>query len=545
MTRPTVSDAQAWQPDSLRDAAVSWRAAATDIHADIEFAVQGVVATRKVWIGSAAEAARAEVRNVGQASDALSRAMVLAAVAAGDAADQITIARAAVLDLVASAESEGFVVADDGTVSVHDAPTPLLIALSGGDSGVARDLLRVRAEELTRQIVEALEELGAADTDAAYDIEEAFATPVLRSAATVPAGARSGALGDLVAGWPVMSQDRIAAQIAGLSFEQRERLIADFPGQVGNTDGIPWEMRIAANRTNIAQAVLDEPDPSRRAFYRTLLGEVDDPAGGGGRVDRQIVAFDPARSSLVELNGDLATAKNVAVLVPGMNTTIEGSAANTATARRFVAAGRGDVAVLTYLGGPFPRGNLVSGVVDAASPRYALDMAPRLVAFSEDVDRTIDAQATQAAQDARAAQAPSGAPVGVTYIGHSYGGSILGTAEAMGLTADQTMYVAAAGAGVGVDDPGDWHNRNPDVLRYSMTAPGDLIQAVQGIPGGPHGADPDEMAGVIHLATGHYDDGRVMGGWGAHSDILNSPSDSWRNILAVITGDRERIREAG
>ena len=107
------------------------------------------------------------------------------------------------------------------------------------------------------------------------------------------------------------------------------------------------------------------------------------------------------------------------------------------------------------------------------------------------------------------------------------------------------MYVAAAGAGVGVDDPGDWHNRNPHVLRYSMTAPGDLIQAVQGIPGGPHGADPDEMAGVIHLATGHYDDGRVMGGWGAHSDVLNSPSDSWRNILAVITGDRERIRPAG
>ena len=61
--------------------------------------------------------------------------MVLAAVAAGDAADQITIARTAVLDLVSAAESEGFVVDDEGTVSVHDAPTSLLIALSGGDAG--------------------------------------------------------------------------------------------------------------------------------------------------------------------------------------------------------------------------------------------------------------------------------------------------------------------------------------------------------------------------------------------------------------------------
>jgi len=288
-------------------------------------------------------------------------------------------------------------------------------------------------------------------------------------------------------------------------------------------------MRVAANRINIAQAIvdgLDDPAAQQRtAFYRGLLGEVDDPTGSGQRVDRQILAFDPARASLVELNGNLATAKSVAVLVPGLNTTIEGSAANTRTARRFVSATRGDVATITYLGGPFPRGNPVTGAVDAADPRYALDMAPRLVAFSEDVDRTVD--------------------VPVTYVGHSYGGSIVGTAEALGLSGDRTLYVAAAGAGVGVDEPGDWHNRNPDVLRFSMTAPGDFIQAVQGIPGGPHGADPDEMPGVIHLATGHYDDGRLMAGPQAHSDVLNWPSDAWRNILAVITGDRNRIQLAG
>ena len=36
-----------------------------------------------------------------------------------------------------------------------------------------------------------------------------------------------------------------------------------------------------------------------------------------------------------------------------------------------------------------------------------------------------------------------------------------------------------------------------------------------------------------------------MAGSQAHTDVLNSPSDSWRNILAVITGDRDRIRPAG
>ena len=138
-------------------------------------------------------------------------------------------------------------------------------------------------------------------------------------------------------------------------------------------------------------------------------------------------------------------------------------------------------------------------------------MAPRLVAFSEDIDRVVD----------------DGVPV--TVIGHSYGGSIVGTAEVLGLTSDRTLFLAAAGAGVGVDDSGDWHNRNPDVLRFSMTAPGDFIEAVQGIPGGPHGADPDEINGVIRLRTGYYDDGRPVSGWEAHSGMLNRPSDSWRD----------------
>ncbi len=248
-------------------------------------------------------------------------------------------------------------------------------------------------------------------------------------------------------------------------------------------------------------------------------------------MDRQILAFDPDRASLIELNGSLATAKSVAVMVPGLNTTIEGSAENTKTARRFVSATRGEVAAITYLGGPFPRGdNYATGLIDAADPRYALDMAPRLVAFSEDVDRTVGT---------------TGRDLPVTYIGHSYGGSIMGTAEVFGLTADRTLYLAAAGAGVGVDDPSDWHNRNPDVLRFSMTAPGDFIELVQGSPTSPHGADPDEMPGVIHLAAGDYDDGRPMAGPDAHGDIVNVPSDSWRNILAVITGDSSTLHKAG
>jgi hypothetical protein len=524
VTRPTVSQAEAWQPDALRRLADGWDAAARRLGAYVDTVTAD---TRDIWMGAAAETARDRAKTIAAEGDAATRALVVASVAAHDGADRIAAARSDVMARVAHARAEGFTVDDAGSVSARDGPPPLLIALSGGDPGVAGAMLRVRAAELSGQLRDALDRLGAADADAADDIAEAFASaPAPRAAVTVPAGAWPVQAADVVAGWPAMSQDRIASQVAAMTADQRERLVAEFPRQVGNTDGVPWDMRIAANRINIAQAIIDIDDPVRIALYRSLLGEVADPAGGRQRVDRQILAFDPGRATLVELNGNLSAATSVAVFVPGLNTTMEGSAVNTQTARRFVSATGGDVATITYLGGPFPRGSPVTGLVDAANPRYALDMAPRLVSFSEDVERT-----------ARS--------IPVTYIGHSYGGSILGTAEAMGLTADRTLYLAAAGAGVGVDDPGDWHNRNPDVLRFSMTAPGDFIQAVQGIPGGPHGADPDQMPGVIPLATGYYDDGRLMAGLQAHTDVLNWPSDSWRNILAVITGDSETLHKAG
>lgn len=248
------------------------------------------------------------------------------------------------------------------------------------------------------------------------------------------------------------------------------------------------------------------PDPTRRT---------DD------LIARQIVAFDPDRSSFVELTGDLGTARAVGVVIPGLNTTIAGSAADTETSRRFVTAGGGEVAMLTYLGGPFPTGELAAGVIDAGKATYALDMAPRLVAFSEDVERVVNA---------------TGRDIPVTYIGHSYGGSILGTAEA---GADRRPNDVCGGGGF---RSGRGRSRRlaqpqPRVTRFSMTAPGDWIEAVQGLPISPHGADPDSMPGMIVLDTGRRLDGSVMAGPAAHSAVINEPSDAWHNILAVITGD--------
>jgi Alpha/beta hydrolase len=550
VNRPTVSQARDWRPDGLRGLADAWVAAAGRMRAEAD-----CVDRDTGWTGNAADRARESLDGIVDSVTVAARLLVAAAVAARDGATRIDAARHRVLDGIAEATSDGYAVGDDGVVSATPSTAALLRMLCAVSSAAAQAILATRTAELTGRITALLDALGEADTETARDIDnalgarDALGAGDARPAPTRPAGMVPDAVG-IVSGWPTMSQDRIAASIAAMPPTQQHRLIADIPYEVGNTDGVPWTMRVAANRINIADAILRErrtvdrseddkiravvavrygalidpvtaersraalyADPAARAgavaehdrdanrriaFYEGLLSEVPDATGSSGTgVERQILAFDPARSSLVELTGDLRRASNVGVLVPGLNTTVEGSGADTETVRRFVAAGHGDIAMITYLGGPFPTGDMAAGVLHAADPRYALDMAPRLVAFSEDVNRTVDA---------------TGRSVAVTYIGHSYGGSILGTAERLGLTGDRSLYVEAAGAGVGVHDPGDWHNRNPDVRRYVMTAPGDPIQLVQGWPLGPHGADPDTMPGMVRLATGRRLDGSPMRG---------------------------------
>ena len=568
MTRFSVSQAQHWRPEPLTDVADAWDQTAGRLQNHADTVDSGMARAGSTWRGAAAQAATEAISPTTDALRHLCRALVLAASAARDAADAITAARDDVLAELARAAGEGCSVADDGTVTAPSHPAGLL-ALVAGTEPTARLLLDVRARRLTRDVQGALGRLSAADAEAAQAIEAAFD---LGGAA--PGTVRPSGLGDTMAEvgrWPAAAQDGIAAAIAAMPAAERQRLIEEQPREVGNTDGVPWQMRIEANRINLSNAMLDErrlldrpvdeklraaipptldpagaermwavlhADPAMRAaavadhdrqarqriaFYRGLLADVPDAVDRARRVPRQILAFDPDRASLIEVSGDLGRARAIGVLVPGLNTTIEGSADDVATARRFVAGSGGAVAMITYLGGRFPTGALPAGLADAADPRYALEMAPRLAAFSEDVERTAG-------------------DVPVTYIGHSYGGSIVGTAERFGLTADRVIYAEAAGAGVGVHDPADWHNRNPAVLRFSMTAPGDLISIVQGFPFGPHGADPDRMPGVIPLAAGRRLTGWPMIGPSTHSDVLNEPSDAWRNILAVITGDRANIR---
>ena len=128
MTRPTVAQAEAWQPDSLRRTADDWDAAAVDLQARVDAVLHGIDGSRDFWTGSAAEAARRDGGTVSAGGAVATRCLITAAVAARDGAEQIGSAKADVLDLVATARTEGFVVADDGSVT-GGAASPLLVVV--------------------------------------------------------------------------------------------------------------------------------------------------------------------------------------------------------------------------------------------------------------------------------------------------------------------------------------------------------------------------------------------------------------------------------
>ncbi|MGC4933092.1 alpha/beta hydrolase [Gordonia sp. DT30] len=189
---------------------------------------------------------------------------------------------------------------------------------------------------------------------------------------------------------------------------------------------------------------------------------------------------------MIEIVGAInPTTRNVAVYVPGTNSNLNGSQSNHNAALNLARASGGPV--ILYMDGEFPAGNGVSAFVNPFGDNDAMDttlarrMAPDLVSFGHELDRTLD----ETSPDAK-----------TTFIGHSYGGSIVGTAEQLGLNADNVIYASSAGTGVIDDQP--WHNPNDDVRRYSLTAPGDPIQYFQGLET-QHGGDPDTTPGVTRL----------------------------------------------
>jgi hypothetical protein len=205
---------------------------------------------------------------------------------------------------------------------------------------------------------------------------------------------------------------RVRRFVDGLSRAQRLQLERRAPGVVGNLDGVPSELRDTANRRARLRA-----EPHARPLPGRLLGY--DPRGDG---------------RVIEVFGDLESARHIAVIVPGSGWTLRNV---TRTGRR---AGADPVAAAQALRDQLRR----------------LDPAARVAVvmwLGYDTPERIDRQAMRSERAVAGARAlsrfvralPRGAHV--TLLCHSYGAVVCGRAAA-GVEVGDLVALAAPGMDV-------------------------------------------------------------------------------------------------
>ncbi|MGY1744179.1 alpha/beta hydrolase, partial [Blastococcus sp. SYSU D00695] len=326
MSTSGLSSVAAWEVALLRNAVttlgdvadrlVGWRARMEEVGRGI-----GTV----VWEGPAADAAAASLVHVStvvtRVSAALAQSLADAErlVAAADGAAEL--ARAA----LAAASAAPVVLDEQGRLG----PLPEVPLDPSLDPAVA---LSVQYEALVEQARAAgraaelgAEALQAADR-AALAAEDAAA--VLATVGVV-GGAAPVAFDDLLTivgleGTPPLvappgGPEPVARWWAALSEEQREAWIDRSPGFVGSTAGVPAWARDRANRLLMHDVLMEPGTPGHEVALATsteLLARED----AGEEV--QLYEFDAANGMVALGLGDLDTADDIGVLVPGTATTV-------------------------------------------------------------------------------------------------------------------------------------------------------------------------------------------------------------------------------
>ncbi|MDL9938531.1 alpha/beta hydrolase [Gordonia sp. ABSL1-1] len=534
--RPTITQLQQWHTDSIGRAAARAGFTAAELEQSLRRSVRATD-DATFWFGRTHNASTYRIRAELDHGCEVRNVLQQIADEAADAATDLTYARDHALRLVADARAQGFDVDDHGMVS------------DPGDEAAPE----------TRSAASAISEA----LDAVSEIDDRYARR-LADLSTDLTAMINGQPDVTVPGGTTLDPDAAVRLLAGMRPDQRRTVLAQMspadirrmiqadPRIMGNLDGVPFEHRATANEINIRNAIVEEiragrGTGERAQKLRELLTQQPDPwtsddPHGDHTSERRFIAFaSTPNGRFVEMIGNLEPGvRNATVYVPGTGTNLNSSDSNRRSAFELARQTHGPV--LLYADGDLPQrlafdnlgGTIAWSLLDpfhandhaiddlrgsAVDPRFAREMAPRLVAFGHELDAEI------------AAHAPGAT---TTFIGHSYGGSIVGSAEQLGLRADNVIYASSAGTGV-YDGP--WVN--PDAHRYSLTYPGDPIQYFQSIPENPHGDDPDSAPGVTRLDTGTFTRNGVVvdSGPSAHGGYWDDPqSTAFRNMVKVITG---------
>jgi hypothetical protein len=389
-----------------------------------------------------------------------------------------------------------------------------------------------QAMSLAFSRVFALEQVEAAYGGAADPADAALATKP-------PAGA---------------SPDAVHAWWVGLTEAQRQALIAAAPRAIGNLDGIPAAARDAANRVSLGRDLAQleaydaagdlsghEQDLLRNA--RAAHGAVERIEDGvdpvtGDPIEAQVYLYDPGAfdgdGAVAISAGDLDTADNTSVVVPGFGTDGASAGYQAERAIRLYEASRSletteTNATLFYIGYDAPD-NLPTDGLDAVGV-ITEDMAE---AGGERVADTLDGLRAMRPDD----------PTHLTAIGHSYGSTTLGhAAHDEGVPVDDIVVVGSPGLGGDTDSASDL-GIDPDHV-YAGANSRDPVTYL-----GNHGSFNLETFGGLGLGDDPAEDDFGANrfeaedpsrpgypDFGQHSLYFDHDTESLYNIASVVNGD--------
>ncbi|WBQ05673.1 alpha/beta hydrolase [Kribbella sp. CA-293567] len=213
----------------------------------------------------------------------------------------------------------------------------------------------------------------------------------------------------------------------------------------------------------------------------------------------------------VEVLGELAAARNLAVLVPGMGNSLETFSGQADRGQAIRHESGPGTAVVVWLDYDSPQ-----GVREAMSKKAGLDGGPRLSAFLTELS---------------AMKLPE---ANTTLVGHSYGSEVVGQALLNGAHADRVVLTGSPGIDKHVGQAADLVA--PPTRVYVERAPGDYVSYTQW-----HGPDPADFPDAIRMATADPvgNDEAVSVHW--HNEYYRTNSESLRNVGRVVRGDLARI----
>ncbi|TNM38559.1 hypothetical protein FHP29_15100 [Nocardioides albidus] len=336
-----------------------------------------------------------------------------------------------------------------------------------------------------------------------------------------------------------------------LSDAEREAVIAAYPGIIGSADGLPAATRDQANRVllddDLARLRAKEEDGTLSTAERRVLANAEaarkaltkadgyvDPTDGE-RPGGTLWLYDPAAfggDGRVAVGvGDLDTATDVSVQVPGIMTEMSGVGGNTDEAIRLYESARynGDgssVATLFWLGYDTPESPLDPATY---TPDRAADGGQRLA---------------DAVEGLRASRSDD--PAHLTVIGHSYGSTATSYAATdHDLAADDVVLIGSPGAGpadtaadfsVGADHVYDGRNSRDFVTLF-----GD--EGAYHNPGGL-GVDPSsEDFGAQRFEAESVDRSSVVN-TDDHSRYYDHDSESLYNLGKIVDGHGDEVNAA-